>query len=132
MRRTASTYKDWTGIIQSTRKPLRKPACLPTHPAALPRTASWASGMCLCHGGSNAVLEGFDREGLHNLACGLRLHHDDLSEHLALASLRRRLRPRLQLAKARQREDTRLSDLCGRQLRQAVDNLRAHGLLQLA
>merc|ERR1712061_285175 len=82
----------------SARKPLRHTACLPTHPATLPRTASWASSMRLCHG-SDAVLEGFDRVGLHNLACGPRLHHDDLAEDLALASLRCRLRPRFQPAR---------------------------------
>merc|ERR1719190_81848 len=119
-------------VKASTRKPLRNSACLPTYPAALPRTASWASGLRICHGGSDAVLEGFDRVGLHNLARRLCLHHDDFAEDLALASLRRRLCPRLQPAQARQCEDTRLGNLRSRQLRQAVDHLRAHGLLQLA
>merc|ERR1711879_88270 len=100
----------------STRTPLRNPACLPTHPAALPRTANWASGIRLCHGGSDAVLEGLDRVGLHNLACGLRLHHDDLAEDLALAGLRRRLCPCLDPAKAGKHEDTRLGNFSRRKV----------------
>merc|ERR1712066_1100137 len=97
VRDTASNYKGWAGRGQHSQASAESYLICPPHPAVLPRAASRASSMRLCNG-SDAVLEGFDRVGLHNLACGPGLHHDDLAEDLALASLRRRLRPRLQPA----------------------------------
>merc|ERR1712039_341748 len=98
--------------------PAKQPAC----PAALPRTASWASSMCHLHNRSKAVLDGLGRECLHDLARRLSLHHTDLAEDLALTSLGRRLRPGLEPAKAGQIEDACLGHLLGRQLGQAVDD----------
>merc|ERR1712060_576169 len=127
---SASMYRDRAESTQNSRTPLTG-SCSPTRPATLPRTAGWASGRYQRRMDSDAVLDGLRREGLHDLARGLRLHNTNLAEHLALAGLRRWLRPGLDPAKAGQHEDTRLRHLLGRQLRQAVDRLRAHRLLQL-
>merc|ERR1712019_102152 len=81
---------------------------------------------------SDALLQGSSRESLHDLPRGLGLHHHYLAEDLLLASLRGRLRPGLQPAQAREGEEARLADLLRRDLGQAVDQLRAHRLLQLA
>merc|ERR550537_1412572 len=81
---------------------------------------------------SDAVLQGSNRESLHDLPRGLCLHHHYLAEDLPLASLRGRLRPDLQPAQARKGEDARLADFLRRDLGQAVDELRAHRLLQFA
>merc|ERR1712083_972538 len=81
---------------------------------------------------SDALLQGGSRESLHYLARGLGLHHHHLAEDLPLASLRGRLCPGLQPAQARDGEQARLPDLLRRDLGQAVDELRAHRLLQLA
>merc|ERR1712014_252460 len=80
---------------------------------------------------SDALLQGSSRERLHDLPRGLGLHHHYLAEDLPLASLRGRLRPGLQPAQAREGEDARLADLLRRDLGQAVNELRAHRLLQL-
>merc|ERR1712203_1213403 len=81
---------------------------------------------------SDALLQGSSRESLHDLPCGLCLHHHYLAEDLPLASLRGRLRPGLQPAQAREGEEARLAHLLRRDLGQAVHDLRAHRLLQLA
>merc|ERR1712217_694161 len=81
---------------------------------------------------SDALLQGGSRESLHDLPCGLCLHHHHLAEDLPLASLRGGLGPGLQPAQAGEREHARLPDLLRRDLGQAVNELRAHGLLQLA
>merc|ERR1712064_253137 len=81
---------------------------------------------------SDAFLQGSSRESLHDLPLGLGLHHHYLAEDLLLASLRGRLRPGLQPAQAREGEEARLADLLRRDLGQAVNELRAHRLLQLA
>merc|ERR1712070_1065737 len=83
-------------------------------------------------GSSDAILEGLHGEGLHDLARRLGLHHHHLAEDLALASLSRRLRARLDLAQPRKSEDTSAGHFLARDLRQAADHLRADGLLQLA
>merc|ERR1719254_197731 len=81
---------------------------------------------------SDALLQGSSRESLHDLPRGLRLHHHHLAEDLPLASLRGGLGPGLQPAQAGEGEQARLPDLLRRNLGQAVDELRAHRLLQLA
>merc|ERR550537_1316191 len=81
---------------------------------------------------SDALLQGSSRESLHDLPRGLCLHHHDLAEDLPLASLRGRLRPELKPAQAWEGEEARLDDLLRRDLGQAVNDLRAHRLLQLA
>merc|ERR1712048_886795 len=63
---------------------------------------------------SDALLQGGNRESLHDLPCGLCLHHHHLAEDLPLASLRGRLRARLQPAQARDGEHARLPDLLSR------------------
>merc|ERR1719203_2017772 len=80
---------------------------------------------------SDALLQGSSRESLHDLPCGLCLHHHHLAEDLPLASLRGGLCPGLQPAQAGEGEQARLTDLLRRDLGQAVDELRAHGLLEL-
>merc|ERR1719420_397721 len=81
---------------------------------------------------SDALLQGSSRESLHDLPRGLRLHHHHLAEDLPLASLRGRLHPGLQPAQAREGEEARLADFLRRDLGQAVNELRARRLLQLA
>merc|ERR1712203_696503 len=81
---------------------------------------------------SDALLQGSSRESLHDLPSGLGLHHHYLAEDLPLASLRGRLRPELKPAQAREGKDTCLDDLLRRDLGQAVNELRAHRLLELA
>merc|ERR1712187_602372 len=81
---------------------------------------------------SDALLQRSSREGLHDLPRGLGLHHHYLAEDLPLAGLRGRLRPGLQPAQAREGEDARLADLLRRDLGQAVNDLRAHRLPELA
>merc|ERR1712137_1235204 len=81
---------------------------------------------------SDALLQGGSRESLHDRARGLCLHHHYLAEDLLLASLRGGLRPGLQPAQAWEGEDARLPNLRRRDLGQAVDELRAHRLLELA
>merc|ERR1712137_781858 len=81
---------------------------------------------------SDALLQGSSWESLHDLPRGLGLHHHDLAEDLPLASLRGGLRPGLQPAQAWEGEDARLPDLLCRDLGQAVNDLRAHRLLELA
>merc|ERR1712190_694774 len=80
---------------------------------------------------SDALLQGGSRESLHDLSRGLCLHHYHLTEDLPLASLRGGLGPGLQPAQAGEGEQARLADLLRRDLGQAVNELRAHGLLQL-
>merc|ERR1712039_908760 len=72
---------------------------------------------------SDALLQCSSRESLHDLPRGLCLHHHYLAEDLPLASLSGRLRPGLQPAQAREREDARLADLLRRDLGQAVNEL---------
>merc|ERR1719191_272272 len=72
---------------------------------------------------SDALLQGSRRESLHNLACGLCLHHHHLAKDLPLASLRGGLRPGLQPAQAWDGEQARLPDLLRRDLGQAVNEL---------
>merc|ERR1711862_998234 len=81
---------------------------------------------------SDALLQGGSRESLHDLPRGLCLHHHYLAEDLPIASLRGGLRPGLQPAQAWEGEEARLPDLLRRDLGQAVNELRAHRLLQLA
>merc|ERR1712203_858057 len=81
---------------------------------------------------SDAVLQGGSRESLDDLPRGLCLHHHYLAEDLLLASLRGGLRPGLQPAQAWEGEDASLPDLLRRDLGQAVNDLRAHRLLELA
>merc|ERR1712039_410108 len=81
---------------------------------------------------SDAVLQGGRRESLNDLPRGLCLHHHHLAEDLPLASLRGGLRPGLQPAQAREREQARLPDLRSRDLGQADNELRAHRFLKLA
>merc|ERR1719343_451208 len=81
---------------------------------------------------SDAVLQGSSRESLHDLPRGLCLHHHHLAEDLPLASLRGRLHPGLDPAQARECEEARLADFRCRDLGQAVNELRACRLLQLA
>merc|ERR1711862_265318 len=81
---------------------------------------------------SDALLQGSSRESLNDLPRGPCLRHHYLAEDLLLASLRGRLRPGLQPAQAREGEDACLADLLRRDLRQAVNDLRAHRLLELA
>merc|ERR1740120_529936 len=80
---------------------------------------------------SDALLQGGSRESLHDLPRGLCLHHHHLAKDLPLASLRGRLGPGLQPAQAWEGEQARLPDLLRRDLGQAVNELRAHGLLKL-
>merc|ERR1719277_2406455 len=81
---------------------------------------------------SDALLQGGSRESLHDLPRGLCLHHHDLAEDLPLASLRGGLCPGLQPAQAGEREHARLPDLLRCDLGQAVNELRANRLLELA
>merc|ERR1711979_148545 len=81
---------------------------------------------------SDALLQGSSRESLHDRPSRLCLHHHYLAEDLPLASLRGRLRPELKPAQAREGKDTCLDDLLRRDLGQAVNELRARRLLQLA
>merc|ERR1719356_1520274 len=81
---------------------------------------------------SDALLDGGSWESLHDLARGLCLHHHNLAEDLLLASLSGGLHPGLQPAQAWKGEDARLPDLLRRNLGQAVNDLRAHRLLELA
>merc|ERR1719172_461497 len=60
---------------------------------------------------SDALLQGGSRESLHDLPCGLCLHHDHLAEDLPLASLSGGLGPGLQPAQAGEGEQARLPDL---------------------
>merc|ERR1711879_564253 len=80
---------------------------------------------------SDALLQGGRRESLNDLPRGLCLHHHHLAEDLPLASLRGRLGPGLQPAQAGEGEQARLADFLRRDLGQAVNDLRAHGLLKL-
>merc|ERR1719277_8770 len=81
---------------------------------------------------SDALLQGGSGESLHDLPRGLCLHHHDLAEDLPLASLRGRRRPGLQPAQSWDGEQARLADLLRCDLRQAVNELRAYRLLELA
>merc|ERR1740120_111701 len=80
---------------------------------------------------SDALLQGSSRESLHDLPRRLCLHHHHLAEDFPLASLRSGLGPGLQPAQAGEGEQARLADLLRRDLGQAVNELRAHGLLKL-
>merc|ERR1712039_462233 len=81
---------------------------------------------------SDALLQGRSRESLHDLPCGLGLHHHHLAEDLPLASLRGGLCPKLEPAQAGEGEQARLPNLLRHDLGQAVNDLRAHRLLELA
>merc|ERR1712187_661479 len=87
---------------------------------------------CLSRTALQAVLDGFGGECLHDLLRRLRLHHHYLAKDLPLASLRRRLRPGLEAAQARKREDAGLLHLGRGDRCETVQHLRALGLLQLA
>merc|ERR1719240_529615 len=83
-------------------------------------------------GGSDAVLQSSDGEGLDDLPRWLRLDDHDLAEDLPLSGLRGGLHARLDTAKARKREDPVLLHLGGSDLSDARKKLRHHRLLQLA
>merc|ERR1712066_1071246 len=96
-------YKCRAGKAKHSRTPkgLRSLTFPPRGTSTDGKLASWISGTHH-RDDSDAVLEDLGREGLHNLARRLRLHHHDLAEDLSLGHL------------------------LSRQLRQAVDHLGAH------
>merc|ERR1712187_629263 len=94
-----------------------------------PRAEIMIEPMAPC---TDALLQGGSRESLHDLPRRLGLHHHHLAEDLLLASRRGGLRPGLQPAQAGEGEQARLPDLLRRNLGQAVNELRARLLLQLA
>merc|ERR1712014_381601 len=96
-----------------------------------PHRSNIGAKTSVCCNRSDAVLEGLHGVRLHDLPRGLGLHHYHLAEDLTLARLRRRLRAGLDPAQAGHSEDPSLGHLLRSDLRQAADDLHAHGLLQL-
>merc|ERR1740121_2361786 len=120
-------YNGWVQLSQSPRTCGRSPNLFRRLPTRSRSARGLSSGNC-----SDASLESSDGEGLDHLLRGLSFDHDHLAEDFPLAGLRGGLHPRLDPAQARESEDASLDHFLRRDITKAADELRAHGLLELA